>query len=53
MQEIGFSNPVKHRKAEHILATQILFNTARENKHGEKEIIDFSVALGKKITGRK
>jgi hypothetical protein len=53
LQEIGFSNPVKHRKAEHILATQILFNTARENKLSEKEIRDFSVALGKKITGRK
>jgi len=51
--EMRWSAVMKTAAEEKLKALEVLERIAGNHKMTEKEIIDFSVALGKKITGRK
>ena len=51
--EIRWSKVMKAAAEEKLKALEILERIAGRHKMTEKEVIEFSVALGKKITGRK
>lgn len=52
-REIRWSAVMKAAAEEKLKALEVLERIAGQHKMTEKELIEFSVAIGKKITGRK